>query len=72
VRGDDEIYYILSGQGEVEIGGKIIGTMHPGDLQHIPADTPQRITNTGSEDLIFLAICEPRFEEGRYRAVEQV
>lgn len=37
---------------------------------HIPADTPQRIKNTGSEDLIFLAICTPRFEERRYGAVE--
>lgn len=66
VRGADEIYYLLSGQGEVEIGGQVIGTMHPGDLLRIPADTPQRITNTGKEDLVFLAICTPRFEEGRY------
>jgi mannose-6-phosphate isomerase-like protein (cupin superfamily) len=70
VRGADEIYYILSGQGEIEIGGKIIDTMHPGDLARIPAGTPQRITNTGSEDLIFLAICAPRFEAGRYEAVD--
>jgi mannose-6-phosphate isomerase-like protein (cupin superfamily) len=70
VRGADEIYYILSGQGDLEIGGKIIGTMHPGDLARIPADTPQRITNTGSEDLVFLAICAPRFEEERYEAVD--
>ena len=71
VRGADEIYFILSGQGEVEIGGTIIGTMYPGDMLRIPADTPQRIANTGSEELIFLAICAPRFEEGRYEAVEQ-
>ena len=69
VRGADEMYYILSGQGEVEIGGEIIGTMHPGDLVRIPADTPQRIANTGSEDLVFLAICAPRFEEGKYEEV---
>jgi len=72
VRGADEIYYILSGRGEVEIGGEIIGTMHPGDLVRIPADTPQRITNTGTEDLVFLAICAPRFEVGRYGEMEQV
>jgi mannose-6-phosphate isomerase-like protein (cupin superfamily) len=70
VRGSDEIYYILSGQGEIEIGGKIIGTMHPDDLARIPADTPQRITNTGSADLIFWAICAPRFEARRYGAVD--
>lgn len=66
VRGADEIYYLLSGQGEVEISGQTIGTMQPGDVLRIPADTPQRITNTGNEDLVFLAICAPRFEEGRY------
>lgn len=71
VRGTDEVYYILSGQGEVEIAGKVIGTMRPGDLLHIPADTPQRITNTGGEDLVFLAICTPRFEGERYEEVIQ-
>ncbi len=69
VRGADEIYYLLSGEGEVEIDGKIIGTMHSGDLLRIPADAAQRITNTGREDLIFLAICAPRFEAGRYEVV---
>lgn len=69
VREADEIYYILSGQGEVEIGGETIGTMHPGDLIRIPAGTSQRITNTGSGDLVFLAICAPRFEPERYEEV---
>jgi len=69
VRGADEIYYLLSGEGQVEMDGQIIGTMHPGDLLRIPADATQRITNTGREDLIFLAICTPRFEPGRYEAV---
>ncbi len=71
VRGTDEVYYILSGQGDVEIAGKVIGTMRPGDLLRIPADTPQRITNTGREDLVFLAICAPRFEGERYEEVNQ-
>ncbi|MEY4107091.1 MAG: hypothetical protein RL181_1433 [Bacteroidota bacterium] len=71
VRGADEVYFVLSGQGNVEIGGKVIGTMHPGDLLRIPPDTPQRITNTGEEDLVFLAICSPRFEVERYGELEQ-
>ena len=71
VRGTDEVYYILSGHGEVEIAGKVIGTMRPGDLLRIPADTPQRITNTGGEDLVFLANCAPRFEGERYEEVNQ-
>jgi len=69
VRGADEIYYILSGQGEVEIGGETIGTMRQGDLIRIPAGTSQRITNTGTGDLVFLAICAPRFEPERYEEV---
>lgn len=69
VRGADEVYYILSGQGEVEVGGKIIGTMYAGDLLRIPADASQRITNTGQDNLVFLAICSPRFEGGRYEEV---
>ena len=50
VREAGEIYFILSCQGNMEIGGNTIGTMHPGDLVRVPADTPRRIANTGSED----------------------
>jgi mannose-6-phosphate isomerase-like protein (cupin superfamily) len=32
----------------------------------IPPDTRQRIRNTGVGDLIFLAICSPRFQEKNY------
>jgi mannose-6-phosphate isomerase-like protein (cupin superfamily) len=71
VRGAEEVYYLLSGQGDVEIAGKVIGIMRPGDLLRIPADTPQRINNTGGEDLVFLAICAPRFEGERYEEVNQ-
>ncbi len=71
VRSTGEVFYILSGQGEAEISGEVIGTMHPGDLLRIPADTHQRITNTGWEDLVFLAICSPRFEGERYEEVHQ-
>jgi len=40
-----------------------------GDVVRIPANTPQRITNTGATDLIFYAICSPRFQAKCYQAL---
>lgn len=36
----------------------------------IPPDTDQRIANTGTSDLVFLAICTPRFREEAYQDTE--
>jgi oxalate decarboxylase/phosphoglucose isomerase-like protein (cupin superfamily) len=33
---------------------------------------PQRITNTGAEDLVFLAICSPRFSQDVYEDIDDV
>jgi oxalate decarboxylase/phosphoglucose isomerase-like protein (cupin superfamily) len=41
-----------------------------GDVVLIPPMCRQRITNTGSEDLIFLAICTPRFSNDVYEDIE--
>ena len=40
------------------------------NIADIPADATQFITNTGDADLIFLAICTPRFEQQRYEHLE--
>ncbi len=69
VRDTDEVYYILSGSGEMEINGAIVGTAEPGDLVFIPQNAKQCIRNTGNEDLVFLCICTPRFEMGNYQAL---
>ena len=37
-----------------------------GDVVLTPPAAHQRITNTGSIDLVFLAICSPRFTEAVY------
>jgi mannose-6-phosphate isomerase-like protein (cupin superfamily) len=42
----------------------------PGAVVLISPDTRQRITNTGLTDLIFLAICTPRFSLAGYEDVE--
>ncbi|NOQ64983.1 MAG: cupin domain-containing protein [Methyloprofundus sp.] len=62
-----ERYVILEGQGRVEIGGQPATQVTAGDVVVIPAMSAQRIANTGSEDLVFLAICSPRFVQSAYQ-----
>lgn len=61
-----ERYVILEGSGEVEISEFAPKQVSIGDVVIIPPDTRQRIRNTGEGDLIFLAICSPRFQEKNY------
>jgi mannose-6-phosphate isomerase-like protein (cupin superfamily) len=61
-----ERYVILEGIGEVEIGESAPKQVTTGDVVIIPPQTRQRITNIGESDLIFLAICTPRFQEKNY------
>ena len=61
-----ERYIILEGTGLVEVGESLQEHVGEGDVALIPAMSKQRITNTGIDDLVFLAICTPRFEHGDY------
>ena len=70
LHGVTERYVILEGQGLVEIGGCPAHEVKTGDVVLIPPLCPQRITNTGIDDLIFLAICSPRFEQNAYEDIE--
>jgi mannose-6-phosphate isomerase-like protein (cupin superfamily) len=63
----DEMYFILSGSGEMETGGIIQGVVSTGDAVFIPRNTTQRIKNLSGSDLIFLCICTPPFETKNYR-----
>ena len=65
-----ERYVILSGQGQVEIGGQPPAAVGPGDVVLIPPGCPQRIDNTGTGYLVFLAICSPRFTAAAYEDLE--
>ena len=72
-----ERYVILSGQGEMELGTAESDSpsldampVAPGDVVLIPPRVPQRITNTGQEDLVFLCLCTPAWRDGVYRALE--
>ena len=64
-----ERYVVLEGSGRVEIGDRPAQDVGPGDVVLIPPQCRQRITNTGAVDLIFLAICTPRFTEDCYEAL---
>lgn len=70
LNGVTERYVILEGRGRVEIGEKIPEEVGPGDVVVIPAGVPQRISNIDSTDLVFLAICTPRFILDRYEVLE--
>lgn len=70
VRDTAERYVILEGAGRVEVAGQDPVTVGPMDVVNIPAGAPQRITNTGARDLVFLCICTPRFKMRNYLDLE--
>ena len=61
-----ERYFILSGQGQVFLEGQAGTPVKEDDVVFIPAGMKQSIENTGNNDLIFLAICSPRFKPDNY------
>jgi mannose-6-phosphate isomerase-like protein (cupin superfamily) len=70
LRGTAERYLILEGRGRVEVGGLAPAEVGPGDVVAIPPMCAQRIANVGDADLVFLAICTPRFVPECYEALE--
>lgn len=66
----DELYYLLEGEGEMEIGTDFKRKLKKGEAVLIPKNQRQRITNTGSTDLVFLCVCAPRFEVENYKDEE--
>ena len=61
-----ERYIIVRGKGRVELGDLPPTIVSEGDVVWIPANVPQRITNVGDEDLVFLCVCTPRFVQNAY------
>lgn len=66
LRDTSERYVILQGKGLVEVGDLPAQSVVTGDVVIIPPQVRQRISNTGTEDLVFLAICAPRFTPAVY------
>jgi mannose-6-phosphate isomerase-like protein (cupin superfamily) len=57
----EEIYYILSGTGEMRIDDET-RTVVVGDAIAIPPGAVHQIANTGSDVLRFLCCCAPGYE----------
>ena len=70
LQGTGERYVVLEGAGLVEIDDLQAQQVNAGDVVVIPPQARQRITNIGADDLIFLAICSPRFTEAVYVDIE--
>jgi mannose-6-phosphate isomerase-like protein (cupin superfamily) len=70
LKGVIERYVIIAGMADVEIASLERQHIQAGDVVIIPPLCSQRITNTGTEDLVFLAICSPRFTKNIYQNIE--
>lgn len=70
VAGTAERYVIVDGKGRVELEGLEAVDVTAGDVVLIPPDCAQRIRNTGDGDLVFLALCTPRFRPEHYVHLE--
>lgn len=61
-----ERYLIQSGRGLVGVGDDPVREVGPGDVVLIPPMVRQRVENPGPDELVFLALCTPRFQPERY------
>ena len=64
--GVQEIYIITSGKGKVSVGDLEPTNLGVGDVVIIPPMTSQKISNTGTTDLVFYCVCTPRFTQEFY------
>lgn len=60
-RQSEEIYYILSGQGQMRLGDEV-RAVGPGDAIAIPPGVVHQLTNTGDGVLKLLCCCAPGYE----------
>ncbi len=70
LHGITERYVIQAGHGTVEVQDLPPTRVGPGAVVIIAPGAAQRIHNEGSEDLIFLAVCTPRFVPDCYESVD--
>lgn len=70
LRGTAERYLIVHGRGCMQVEGLAPSEVGAGDTVFIPAGAAQRIANLGDDDLVFLALCTPRFVPECYEDLE--
>jgi len=56
----EELYYLLAGEGEMEIDGER-SAVGPSDAILIPPGAWHQITATGNSELLFLCCCAPGY-----------
>jgi mannose-6-phosphate isomerase-like protein (cupin superfamily) len=71
LKGVTERYLIIAGSGIVEVGEEKPTPVGSGDIVIIPPGTRQRILNSANTDLVFYAICSPRFTPDCYESLEE-
>jgi len=64
-----ERYIILQGEGLVTLAEQEPIAVGEYDVVLIPKNCPQSICNTGSDDLVFLVMCTPRFLPENYQTI---
>ena len=65
-----EVYVIESGTGRMTVGDAAPFPVGPGATVTIPKHEAQSIENTGTNDLIFICLCTPRFSQECYTSLE--
>lgn len=66
-----ERYVILEGEGQIKLADSPVQKVKAKDVVIIPSSCPQKISNTGEIDLIFLAFCTPRFKVDCYQELAE-
>jgi mannose-6-phosphate isomerase-like protein (cupin superfamily) len=57
-----EVYYILSGRGEMHIDDEV-REIESGDAVYIPPDAKQFLKNIGDEPIVFICIVDPAWRK---------
>ncbi len=70
-RESEEIYYVLAGEGALEIGGAI-EPVAPGDARLIPPGVEHRVTAIGAQPLVILCACSPPYRHDDTELTEPV
>lgn len=65
-----EVYYIVEGTGEMEVGGRK-SVVTAGQAIYVPPGETQRITNNGIGELIFLCIVDPAWRPEDEEVLEE-
>jgi mannose-6-phosphate isomerase-like protein (cupin superfamily) len=65
-----EFYVVEDGTGLMYVGDAPPFPVAAGDTVTISQHVSQRIRNTGSDDLVFLCVCTPRFSPDCYTSLE--